>query len=197
MLWLKEMSSHLKGTPKPQFDTSYWCIFRTHPHWKAVQGTQLLLTQMRMLLGEGGEELLGPSKQPPTTCSHCTRTKLRSSDRLSVTFMPFSLCWHAHSGKRHSDWKAFRVKLHSFMLIQNLCNGLEENISFLLNRINLCYSSSLQSMCSFAFSPPNLQPGHKAKAFTPCAKARERSDGWMCTDCITPLSNDISFFLLS
>lgn len=67
MLWLKEMSSHLNGTSRSQFDTSYWYIFCTHPHCKAVQGTQLLLTQIRLLLGERWEELFNLIK---TTFHH-------------------------------------------------------------------------------------------------------------------------------
>lgn len=48
---------------------------------------------------------------------------------------------------------------------------------------NLSYSSSFQNTCSFAFSPLNLQHAHKAKAFTPCIKARKKGAVWMCTSC--------------
>lgn len=68
---------------------------------------------------------------------------------------------------------------------------------FSLNWIYLCYSSSFQNMCSSAFSLPNLPPGHKAKAFTACAEASKMGDVWMCTGCVAPLLNAISFFFFS
>ena len=151
-------------------------------------------------LGKEGRSFLTSSKQPPTTCSHCTRTKLCYSDRMSMTFMPFYLYWYEMCtrersilSEKHSGWNY--TVLRSSRICE--CNGLEESISLFLNWIYLCYSSSLQNMCNFAFSPLNQQPGHKAKAFIPCAKASKRGNVWGHTECFTPLLNTISFFLLS
>lgn len=128
-------------------------------------------------LGKEGRSFLTSSKQPPTTCSHCTRTKLCYSDRMSVTFTVFYLYWYEMRtlersilSEKHSGWNY--TVLCSSRICE--CNCWEAKISFFLNWIYLHYSSSSQNMCSFAFSPPNLQPGHKAKHSLPAQKPVKR-----------------------
>lgn len=181
------MSSHLKGTSTPRFDTSYWCIFCTHPHWKQCKAHNYCWRRLGCCLGMEGRSFLTSSKQPPTTCSHCTGTKLCSSDRTSLTFMLFYLyCYKMHAlewgilFEKHPGWN------HAGLGSSRICKhgALEGNISFFFFWSgNLCYSSSFQNVCSFAFSP-NLQPGHKAEAFTPCIKTSKRGDVQICTECI-------------
>lgn len=69
------------------------------PSLKAVQSTQLLLTQGSCCLGKEGRSFLTSSKQPPTTCSQCSGTKLCYLDRAA--FMLVYLDRYPHPGKKH------------------------------------------------------------------------------------------------
>lgn len=48
------MSSHLKAASKPQFDTWYWCIFCTHPHWKQCKAHNYCWRRWECCLGKEG-----------------------------------------------------------------------------------------------------------------------------------------------
>lgn len=190
------MSSHLKATPKPRFDTSHWCIFCTHPHWKAVQGTQLLLTQMRMLLGEGGEELLRHQNNlpPPAPIAREQNYAARTDWAWHLCHLPY-IDMHTLERsilfEKHSGWN------YTVLCSSRICVMVWKKTFPFFWTGSICVIAPPCRVCAVLLSlPQNLQPGHKAKAFTPCTKARERSDGWMCRDCIIPSSNDILFFLL-
>lgn len=169
------MSSHLKGTSTPRFDTLYWCIFCTHPHWKQCKAHNYCWRRLGCCLGMEGRSFLTSSKQPPTTCSHCTGTKLCSSDRTSLTFMLFYLyCYKMHAlewgilFENHPGWN------HTGLGSSRICKhgALGGNISFFFffAGVETCVIAPPSRTCAVLLFPPTCSLDTKQKRSLPALK---------------------------